>query len=94
MPSGTATEVWWREWWGKSNVELGTANVLLQRWYYTMLYLLRGAARVDAVAPALWGPWSVSDAPDWGDEMTLDYNFEASFSFDVGFMRERGCNID
>ena len=35
-----------------------------------------------------------SDAPDWGDEMTLDYNFEASFSFDVGFMRERGCNID
>jgi len=74
-----STSAWWAEWWAKSSVELGPANSLLQRWYYTMLYLLRGSARADAVAPALWGPWSVSDAPLWGDEMTLDYNFEANF---------------
>jgi hypothetical protein len=40
--------------------------------YETMMYLLRGSTRAGSVAPALWGPWSVSDAPDWGDEMTLE----------------------
>ena len=50
-----ATTAWWNEWWSKSSVELGRANELLQRWYYTMLYLLRGSVRTDSVAPALWG---------------------------------------
>ena len=43
-----------------------------------MMYLLRGSSVAGKVAPALWGPWSVSEDPGWGDEMTLDYNFEAN----------------
>ena len=73
------TARWWSEWWGKSSVDLGPSFKVLQDWYTTMMYLLRGATGDDKVAPALWGPWSVSDAPDWGDEMTLDYNFEANY---------------
>ena len=57
---------WWGEWWNASSVELGPANAVLQHWYYTMMYLLRSSARADTVAPALWGPFSVTDAPDWG----------------------------
>ena len=47
--------------------------------YYCMLYLLRSAARLGSVAPSLWGPFSTTDLPSWGDAMTLDYNQEANF---------------
>ena len=63
-----ATRAWWAEWWSKSSIDLGEDFALLQHWWETMMYLQRGSTRAGAVAPALWGPWSVSDSPSWGDE--------------------------
>ena len=76
----TRTRDWWTKFWDRSFVRIGTGEyAAVQKWYETMMYLLRASNEEGAVAPALWGPFSVSDAPDWGDEMTLDYNFEANF---------------
>lgn len=72
------TTEWWHEWWSKSSLRLDDSLKALQGWYETMFYLLRASTKQGAVAPALWGPFSVTDQPGWGDEMTLDYNFEAN----------------
>ena len=60
---GQATDEWWAQWWDLSDVRLGAGLEDLERWYFTMSYLQRGSTRTGAVAPALWGPWSVSDGP-------------------------------
>eukprot|EP01052_Picozoa_sp_SAG31_P032012 SAG31_NODE_3463_length_4245_cov_2.612397_4_plen_588_part_00 len=65
------TNEWWAEWWAASTVDLGPDWPELQSWYETMMYLLRASTKEGSVAPALWGPWSTTDNPDWGDEMTL-----------------------
>ena len=70
----------WASFWGKSKIELPSVPdeyALVQEWYYCMLYLLRSSTRVGAVPPGLFGPFSTTDIPSWGDQMTLDYNFEA-----------------
>ena len=70
----------WASFWNKSKIELPPVPVeyaLVQEWYYCMLYLLRSSTRVGAVPPGLFGPFSTTDIPSWGDQMTLDYNFEA-----------------
>ena len=74
-----ATARWWADWWAASSIHLGDEWRELQAWYETMMYLLRGSTRVGSVPAALWGPWSVTDTPNWADQMTLDYNFMANY---------------
>jgi hypothetical protein len=69
---------WWAAWWNRSSVDLGEWRAI-ERNYYTMSYLMRGSMAVGKVAPALWGPWCITDFSGWSDQMTLDYNFEANY---------------
>jgi len=45
---------------------------VLERYYYSMLYLQRASMRLGKTAAGLWGPFSTTDFPGWSDQMTLD----------------------
>jgi hypothetical protein len=65
---------WWAEFWNRSAVELPTEPAefgIVREWYYCMLYLLRSSTRLGSVAPSLWGPFSTTDLPSWGDAYLL-----------------------
>ena len=62
----TAHTSWWSSFYDRGWVDLGGPGgdwAQLERFYVTMLYLMRGSMREGAVAPALWGPFSTSDTP-------------------------------
>ena len=57
---------WWSTFYDRSWVDLGGPGgdwEQLERFYLSMLYLMRGSMREGTVAPALWGPFSTSDTP-------------------------------
>ncbi|GMI56611.1 hypothetical protein ScalyP_jg5565 [Parmales sp. scaly parma] len=73
-----ATNEWWKEFWMSSRVSLGKWSEV-ESFYYNMLYSFRASNEVGNVSPGLWGPFCTTDTPDWADQMTLDYNFEANY---------------
>ena len=44
---------WWCDWWNASAVNLGEWQ-LIEKNYYTMMYLMRGSMRENKVAPGLY----------------------------------------
>jgi hypothetical protein len=80
MVQGPRVDRWWDEFWSASDVNIEADYPVLQRFYHTMSYLLRSSMGAQLeVAPGLWGPFSSTDSPGWGDQFTLDYNFQANF---------------
>ena len=71
---------WWRRFYDRSWVDLGGGGGVgpldegaaagewadLERFYWSMLYLMGCSMREGAVAPAAWGPFSTSDTPQVG----------------------------
>lgn len=68
---------WWREWWGRSDVHLGDAE--LERYYFGSLYLLGSGARPGKFPPGLYGLWQTTDSPLWHNDYHLNYNYIAPF---------------
>jgi len=68
---------WWRDWWARSSVALGDAE--LERYYHGSLYLLGSGARKGKFPPGLYGPWQTTDSPLWHNDYHLNYNYIAPF---------------
>ncbi|UCD27677.1 MAG: hypothetical protein JSV03_11265, partial [Planctomycetota bacterium] len=51
-----------------------------EKLWYVQNYLLACAARSGAVAPGLFGPWTVRDVSSWRGSYTNDYNFQQTFA--------------
>ena len=80
MPSDVATysashEAWWDTFFRTSFIDI--ADKTIEKEYYASLYLLASTSRTGEVAPALWGPWIMTD-PAWG-YYTMNYNQEVPF---------------
>jgi len=73
-----ATVTWWMEFNLASSVSL-PAYPLVEKFYYGMQFAFRASNAIGEVPPGLWGPFNTKDTPDWADQMTLDYNFEANY---------------
>jgi hypothetical protein len=72
----TTHETWWRDFWGKSFVEIPDQK-LMQR-YYLSHYVMASASRNPDFPPGLQG-WVTTDNPRWRGDYHLNYNFEAPF---------------
>ena len=75
---------WWADFWNRSSVELPTEPEefgIVREWYYCMLYLLRSSTRLGSVAPSLWGPFSTTDLPSWGDAYLLRHKIMKLLEF-------------
>ena len=62
---------WWRTFWNASSVSLGEWT-LIEKNYYTMMYLMASSMRPGAegrVAPGLWGPFTITDFSGWSDQV-------------------------
>jgi hypothetical protein len=65
---------WWRRFYDRSWVDLGGGPADggsgewadLERFYFSMLYLMGSSMREGSVPPSLWGPFSTSDTPKVG----------------------------
>lgn len=66
----------WRGFWLRGRVELPDEPVLA-RFRRASLAHLGSAARPDAWAPGLYGPWVTTDEPAWHGDYHLNYNFQA-----------------
>jgi autotransporter-associated beta strand protein len=67
---------WWRDFWGKSYVEIPDQQ-LMQR-YCLSTYLMGAASRDPDFPPGLLG-WVTTDSPAWGGDYHLNYNHQAPF---------------
>ena len=68
---------WWRDFWDRSSVNLGDANL---EWRYNVSnYLLASCSRDPVYPPGIAGTWVTTDQPMWTGAYTLNYNHEACF---------------
>ena len=68
---------WWRDFWDKSSVNLGDANL---EWRYNVSnYILASCSRDPVYPPGIAGTWVTTDQPMWTGAYTLNYNHEACF---------------
>jgi hypothetical protein len=65
---------WWKNFWSKSSVQID--DPLVEKFYYSSLYISASAMRDGKVFPGLYGPWVTTDHPSWNGDYTLDYNNE------------------
>ena len=65
---------WWRDFWGRSYVELG--DPLLEQFYYGSHYLLASCSRNKRFPPSLFGNWTTMDGPSWQADYHLNYNHQ------------------
>lgn len=68
---------WWRNFWDKSSVELGDAE--LEWRYHVSNYILASCSRDPDYPPGIAGPWVTTDQPMWTGAYTMNYNHEACF---------------
>lgn len=68
---------WWRDFWDKSSVELGDAE--LEWRYHASNYILASCSRDPEYPPGIAGTWVTTDQPMWTGAYTLNYNHEACF---------------
>ena len=68
---------WWREFWGRSLVEIG--DPLLEQRYYLSNYLMGSSSRNPDFPPGLFGVWVTDDDPRWAGDYHLNYNYQAPF---------------
>lgn len=72
----TAHAAWWAEYWAKSWVELGDAEI--EKAYYRSLYAMGSCSRDPRFPPGLFG-WVTTDNPRWFGDYHLNYNYVAPF---------------
>ena len=65
---------WWKKFWSRSSVQID--DPLVEKFYYSSLYISASAMRDGKVFPGLYGPWVTTDHPSWNGDYTLDYNNE------------------
>ncbi|MHC4672472.1 MAG: glycosyl hydrolase family 95 catalytic domain-containing protein [Planctomycetota bacterium] len=68
----------WKKFWDASWIKIDDPQIELL--WYVHNYLLASAARPEAVAPGLFGPWIVEDTSAWQGGYTMDYNFQQAFA--------------
>ena len=68
----------WRQFWDASWIKIDDRRT--EQLWYVHNYLLSSAAKPDAIAPGLFGPWIVQDKSAWHGSYTMDYNFETAFA--------------
>jgi hypothetical protein len=75
-----AATAWWAAFWAEASVSAPTQPGAQDLWLGAQ-YILACTASNDASVPgpALYGVWCTSDWPNWYGDMTLDYNYEATF---------------
>lgn len=69
-----AHQAWWRDFWGRSFVEVG--DPLVERYYYGSHYLMASCSRNPRFPPSLFGNWTTQDGPSWQADYHLNYNHE------------------
>jgi alpha-L-fucosidase 2 len=69
---------WWCDFYSKSFIRI--PDKLIERYWYSSLYLLACCSRTGQVAPGLWGNW-ITDPGHvaWHGDYTLNYNYQATF---------------
>lgn len=73
-----ANNNWWERLWGSSSVSI-PGEPWLERLYYGQTYLIASATRAGKAPPGLFGPWVNTDSPYCEGDLTINYNFEATF---------------
>jgi len=71
-----AHAAWWADYWAKSWVELGDAE--LEKAYYRSLYAMGACSRDPRFPPGIFG-WVTTDKPAWAGDYHLNYNHMAPF---------------
>ena len=61
----------WKSFWGSTCVVRLPDAPWLERYYYGAQYVMHASTRTGKVAPGLWGPWVMSDNPNWEGDYTL-----------------------
>jgi alpha-L-fucosidase 2 len=72
-----AHENWWKEFWSRSNVQIG--DPFLEKYYYASQYLFASTSRANKFAPGLWGSFITQDSTAWGGDYHLNYNYQAPY---------------
>jgi hypothetical protein len=72
-----AHDAWWREWWSRSRVTTGDAE--LDRFYHGQVYLLGAGVRKGKFPPGLYGIWVTTDAAKWHNDFHLNYNYVGTY---------------
>nr|WP_121271958.1 trehalose hydrolase [Pedobacter schmidteae] len=70
-------EVWWKDFWGRSNVRIG--DPFIEKYYYASQYLFGATSRGNKFAPGIWGPFVTRDSSAWGGDYHLNYNYQAPY---------------
>lgn len=68
---------WWKRYWLKSWVNLD--DPVLEKFYYSSLYILGCSSRAGNFPPSLFGNWITTDLASWGGRYFLNYNEEAAY---------------
>ena len=72
-----AHATWWKEWWARSRVATGDAE--LDRFYCGQVYLLGAGVRAGKFPPGLYGIWVTTDSPKWHNDFHLNYNYVGTY---------------
>ena len=76
-PLFAAHQRWWRDFWGKSSIDLGDPE--LEWRYHVSNYIVASCSRDPDYPPGIAGPWVTTDQPMWTGAYTYNYNHEAVF---------------
>lgn len=68
---------WWRDFWAKSYVEIGDADIM--RHYYLSNYVMGSCSRDPEFPPGIFGTWVTTDIPAWQGDYHLNYNHMAPY---------------
>ena len=72
-----AHATWWKEWWARSRVATGDAE--LDRFYTGQVYLLGAGMRKGKFPPGLYGIWVTTDNAKWHNDFHLNYNYVGTY---------------
>jgi hypothetical protein len=73
-----ASASFWDTLWGSSSVSI-PGEPWLERLYFGQTYLIASATRAGKAPPGLYGPWVHVDSPYCEGDLTINYNFEATY---------------
>ena len=73
----SAHNAWWKEWWSRSRVTTGDAE--LDRFYCGQVYLLGAGVRKGKFPPGLYGIWVTTDNAKWHNDFHLNYNYVGTY---------------
>jgi len=68
---------WWRRFWARSFVAID--DDLVERHYYSSLYVMACCSRNPRFPPGLFGNWITMDRLAWSGDIHLNYNHQAPF---------------